>query len=64
MQEWRRTWLLLPDHSSAKTGSLAEQAPELLAGGLVAALLSARLVAQIGPLPRRLQTHAAASPVL
>ena len=60
MLEWGETSLLLPDHSSAKTGSLAEQAPELLARGLVAALLSACLAAQIGPLRRRLQTHAEA----
>ena len=59
MLEWGETWLLLPDHSSAKN-SLAEQAPELLARGLIAALLSACLAAQIGPLRRRLQAHAEA----
>ena len=62
MLEWGETWLLLPDHSFAKTGSLAEQAPELLARGLVAALLSACLAAQIGPLRR--QAHAEALRVL
>ena len=60
MPEWGETWLLLPDHSFAKTGSLAEQAPELLARGLVAALLFACLAAQIGPLQRRLQVRAEA----
>ena len=60
MLEWGETWLLLPDHWSAKTGSLAEQAPELLARGLVAALLFACLAAQIGPLQRRLQVRAEA----
>jgi hypothetical protein len=64
MLERGQIWQFLPDHSSAKTASLADQAPELMTRGLIAELLSARLAAQIGPLPRHSQTRAAARRVL